>query len=73
MTGWTLRPPTTPGQYEYRQTPGDQVHVFSIVEVDGELMADFHNVWMSLQGMNGEWRRVLSLRQRNKLELKGRA
>ena len=73
MSDWTLRPPTTPGRYEYRQTPYGEIHAFTIVELDGEMVAELLHVWMYLREVDGEWRRVLSKRQREKLELKGRA
>lgn len=73
MSGWTLRPPTTPGQYEYRELPTVPTKTFEVVDVDGEMMAELPGMWMYLAGLDGEWQRVLSERQRDKLELKGRA
>ena len=73
MTGWTLRPPTTPGRYDYRELPTEPIKTFDVVEVDGEMMAELPNVWMFLRELDGEWRRVVSERQRERLELKGRA
>ena len=73
MMGWTLRPPMTPGRYEYRELPTEPIKTFDVVDVDGEMMAELPGVWMYLQELDGEWRRVMSVRQQDRLALKGRA
>ena len=73
MMGWTLRPPVTPGRYEYRELPTEPIKTFDVVDVEGEMMAELPGMWMYLTELDGEWRRVMSDRQRAMLALQGRA
>ena len=73
MSAWTLRPPAAPGRYDYREHRYEPIRTFDVVEVEGEMMAELPNVWMFLRELDGEWRRVLTVQQYERLSLKGRA
>jgi len=49
MSDWTLRPPTTPGRYDYRELPTEPIQTFDVVELEGEMVAELPGVWMYLR------------------------
>ena len=52
---WTLQPPTVPGVYRYREHQYEPVQTFTVVDVEGELMAELPGMWMYLRELDGEW------------------